>query len=216
MTELEIAYRLDGRQPGYAFTTPTDGLSADTLRTIWQQAMPRGQGWRGFIGARTLKCFAVEGGRRAAIAEVTVTDQKDESGRQGIRRAVIRLLDGAAYLDYLALRLAMLPPDVRKAAGERLTRRRWQRIMRQATPGPRASGGQVVLTAAYHSPEDWQVVEAVVLSMALSQRVRALKGWPHILPLTTLALETREEGRIVAVPRAALAHLNGTRAVDID
>lgn len=215
MTDLVLEYVLDGRRPGYNFTTPTNSYDPDTLKAIWQQAMPRGQGWRDYIGARALKCFPLAGGRQAAIAEVTVTDQADEIGRQGIRRAEITLLDGAEFLDYLALRLALLPEQARQEAERRLSWRHWKRIMDRAAPKPRRQAGQIVLAGDYTSPAGWQVMEAAVLLVATSQHVRALKGWPRVLPLTTLALDPRDESRLVALPRAALPRLNGIRAIDL-
>ncbi len=213
MTELVIEYVLDGRRPGYNFTTPTNGHDPDTLKAIWQQAMPRGQGWRDYIGARALKCFPLEGGRQAAIAEVTVTDQADEIGRQGIRRAEITLLDGADFLDYLALRLALLPEKARQEAERRLTWRHWKQIMDRAAPKPRKQAGQIVLAGEYTGPAGWQVMEAAVLIVATSQRVRALKGWPRVLPLTTLALDPRDESRLVAIPLARLSRHNGSKPI---
>lgn len=213
MTALLIEYVLGGKRPGYNFTTPTDAYDPDTLKAIWRNAMPRGQGWRRYIGAHTLKCFPLNGGRRAAISEVTVTDQTDETGRQGIRRAAITLLEGSDFLDYLALRLAMLPTTVRDEAQERLNWWRWKRIMDRATPKTRQRNGQIVLAADYDTPQGWQLMEAVILTVATSMRVRALKGWPDVLPLTTLALDYREEARLVALPLAETDRLNGIKPI---
>ncbi len=55
MVDLVLEYVLNSRRPGYNFTTPTNGFSDSTLKAIWQQAMPRGQGWRHYIGAQSLK-----------------------------------------------------------------------------------------------------------------------------------------------------------------
>lgn len=213
MTGLVIEYVLDGKRPGYNFTTPTDGYDPAALKTIWRNAMPRGQGWRRYIGAHTLKCFPLNGGRQAAISEVTVTDQQDETGRQGIRRATITVLDGADFLDYLALRLAMLPAPLREEAEAHLSWWRWKRIMDRATPKARQRNSQIVLAADYTSPRQWQLIEAIVLTVATSMRVRALKGWPDVLPLTTLALDYREESRLVAIPTAEMARLNGVKPI---
>ena len=55
-------------------------------------------------------------------------------------------------------------------------------------------------------------MEAAVLLVATSLRVRALKGWPQVLPLTTLALDARDESRLVALP---LNRLNGHKAIEL-
>ncbi|MBN2469195.1 MAG: hypothetical protein JXN59_00620, partial [Anaerolineae bacterium] len=178
MTELVIAYVLDGKRPGYAFTTPTTGFDDQTLKTIWQNAMPRGQGWRRYIGARSLKCFALDGGRRLAVSDVCVTEQADETGRQGIRRAAITVLDAADYMDYLTLRLVMLPDRARQEAERLLDWRRWKQILDRAAPKARKKDGQIALAAPFSSIDNWQIVEAAVLMIATSARVRLLSGWP--------------------------------------
>ena len=215
MSDLVIEYVLDGKRPGYNFTTPTTSLSDSTRKAIWQQAMPRGQGWRRYIGAQSLKCFPVESDRRVAISEVTVTNQVDEGGRQGIRRAEIKLISAADFLDYLTLRLTMLPESVRAEADRKLSWWRWKRIMDRATPKVRQKKGQIILAAPYTSPRNWQLMEAVVLLVATSQRLRALKGWPAVHPLTTLALDPREESTLVALPANQVARLNGVKAISL-
>lgn len=215
MRHLTLEYVLDSRRPGYAFTTPTDSFDQAALKAIWQGAMPRGQGWRGYIGARALKCFPLEGGRRVALCEVTVTDQADESGRRGIRRAEITVIEAGDYLGALRQRLAALPEPTRQAAGRRLTCWRWKCILDRALPKVRRSRGQIVLAAPYTTPADWAVVEAVVLRVATSRRLRALKGWPRVVSITTLALDPREESRIVALPLEAAGQWPGAHAIDI-
>ncbi len=213
MTDLVIEYVLDGPRPGYAFSTVPNGTDPETLRVIWQHAMPRGQGWRRYVGARTLKCFPLDGGRQAAIADVTVTGQTDETGRGGIRRTEITILSGDDTLDYLALRLALLPETARAAAAEHLTLARWKQIMDRALPKARRRAGQIVLAAPYRDAAGWQVVEAAVLMIATAPPLRLASGWGHTPALTTLALDTREESRLVAVPLAELPRLDGIRPI---
>ena len=81
--QLVIDYVLEGHQRGYNFTSSTDGYSDAELKLIWRRAMPRGQGWSQYIGARSLKCFPLDGQRRAAVCETVVTAQRDEHGRGG-------------------------------------------------------------------------------------------------------------------------------------
>ncbi len=216
MPQLTLEYVLDSRRPGYTFTTPTDGLTDSMLRAVWRNALPRGQGWRAYTGAQSLKCFPLEGGRYAGISEVTVTDQADEGGRRGIRRADITILAGAEYLDYLTLRLAMLPEPAREEAERRLSWGRWRQIMDRAMPGVRRRSSQIVLTAPYTTPDDWLAVEATVLTVVTALRTRLLSGWPAVFPLTTLALDPREEGRVVAVPRQHAAGISRLHPILID
>jgi hypothetical protein len=131
---LVIDYVLDSRRPGYAFTTPTGDLPESVVRDVWRGAMPRGQGWSAYVGARALKCFPLEDGRQAALCEIEVTGRADESGRRGIRRAEIDVIDSADYRAALQARLDALPVAVRAAAEARLSWPRWLHIVERAIP----------------------------------------------------------------------------------
>lgn len=200
MPDLVLEYVLDGRHPGYNFTTPTDRFDDATLKTIWRNAMPRGQGWGEYVGARSLKCFALAGGWRVAVSEVFVTNQVDEGGRRGIRRAEITVMPAEKFQAYLQVRLAMLPEPVREAAGEKLNWWRWRRILDRASKGRGKNKNQVVLAHPYTSEAGWQMAEAVLLQLATARRLRSVKGWERLNSLTTLALGHRDESRLVAIP----------------
>ncbi len=215
MQTLIIEYVLDGSRPGYQFTTPTNGIGETALKTIWRHAMPRGQGWGQFVGARSFKCFPLDGGRQIAFSEVTVTDQTDESGRRGIRRAEITLLDAEACPDALTLRLVMLPEAVRDAANGLLTFWRWKRILDRAVPKMRHKNGQIVLAYPYTGPEDWRIVEAAALTIVTSRRLRALKGGPCACPITTLALDHHDESALVAIPLALARGIKEAHVIDL-
>ncbi len=216
MQPLVIEYVLDSHRPGYAFTAGTAGYDEATLKAIWRSAMPRGQGWRHYLGAESLKCFPLDAGRRVGIAQVTVTDQADEAGRQGIRRAEVSVIEAAGYLPLLKTRLAALPESVHEATTRLLTCWKWKRIIDRAAPKMRKKHGQIVLAAPYTSAPDWRVMEALVLRVATSRRLRAVKGCPRVVPLTTLALDPREESMVVALPLAEAHRLNGIRAITFD
>ncbi len=215
MQTLTLEYVLDGSRPGYQFTTPTNGIGEAALKTIWRHAMPRGQGWGQFVGARSLKCFSLDDGRQVAFSEVTVTDQADESGRRGIRRAEIMLLDAEACPAVLTLRLVTLPEAVRDAANSLLTFWRWKRILDRAVPKMRRKHGQIVLAYPYISPEEWRVVEAAVLTIVTSRRLRALGGGPCACSLTTLALDHRDESALVAIPLALARSIKEAHVIDL-
>lgn len=89
MRQLVIDYVLEGHQRGYNFTSSTQGFHDDVLKSIWRAAMPKGQGWGAYVGARSLKAFALEDSR-LALSEVTVTDRRDESGRTHINGSDFR------------------------------------------------------------------------------------------------------------------------------
>ncbi len=216
MQPLVIGYALDSPRPGYTFTSPTAGYDEATLKAIWQNAMPRGQGWSRYPGAQSLKCFPLDGGRRAALSEVTVTDQTDETGRQGIRRAEIAVIEATDCLEALKARLAAMPDHIHAATARLLTCWTWKRILDRAAPKVRARYAQIVLAAPYTGVADWRVMEAAVLRVATSRRLRAVRGCPRVVPLTTLALDPREESLIVALPLAEARRLNGAQIITLD
>ena len=215
MQRLVIDYVLDSRRPGYTFTSPPQGLSDTAVQDVWQRAMPRGQGWSGYTGARSFKCFPVDGGRLVGFAEVVVTDREDETGRRGIRRAEVTLHDAGAHRAALQARLDALPDSVRAAAEERLSCPRWLRIVERAIPRLNKEKGQVVLAAPYTTPQAWQLVEALLIRVALALPVRAVKGFPGILPLTTLALAARDESPLLALPLDRARVLKGVHVIEI-
>jgi len=214
MPHLVIEYATGGKRPGYRFRPPVDGIDEATRSAVWRHAMPRGQGWgaEGFAGARSLKCFPV--GRGAvAVSTICVTDQADELGRRGIRRAEVELLPAAAYPAFLEQKLAAIPAPIREAASHQLMSYLWQRIVDRALlRGSRC----VVLTAPYTGPEGWQHIEALILRLVTSPGIRMFEGWGVLTPFTTLALDWRDEGQIVGVPSASLRRGRGASIIGVN
>lgn len=202
--QLVIEYVLEGQQRGYNFTSPTRGYSEDALKAIWRNAMPRGQGWGAFTGAASVKCFTLPD-KRIAVAQVAVTDQQDESGRRGIRRAVIDVLAHADYAEALKTRLALIPASIQQDADHNLENWRRTRVLERLS-GKIRKVGQLILTHAYSTPYDWQVVEAVLLKLAITPHP-ALRPLASPLNFTTLALEYREEAPVVALPAAEATNI---------
>lgn len=214
MPHLVIEYALDGQRPGYAFKPPTNGFDEALLKAVWRQAMPRGQGWgaNGYTGARSLKCFPVDR-RIVAVSEVIVTDQQDEGGRRGIRRSEITLIPTWNYLKYLKSRLYALPKAVHHAADQALSLGHWAQIVDGAIPRPKRQTPQIILACPYANPVAWQIVEAVVLKLATSWKLRTIKGWGRVNSLTTLALTYRDESRIVALPLEKALQFRGEASI---
>jgi hypothetical protein len=196
MTRLVIEYILQGHRRGYNFTSPTHGFDEAVLRQIWRCAMPRGQGWGAYIGAQSLKSFLLDDGR-VAVAEVAVTDLRDENGRAGIRRAVIDALSQQDYLAHLDQRLLSYPSYIRARVDQMPTFLQRAKIANQARFG---SHQQLVLAYPYAGPDAWQMIEAFVIRLALSP-VGPLRRRGPVIPLTTLALDYREESTLVALPQ---------------
>lgn len=190
--QLTLEYVLEGHRRGYNFTSPTTGFNDENLKTIWRNAMPRGQGWGGYISAQALKSFLLEDGR-VALSEITVTDIQDENGRAGIRRAVIDVLSVDDYLVYLDQRLHNYPAIVRERVAEMPSFIQRARIARHA-------GRQLVMSYPYAGPYAWQMIEALVIKLALAP-FGPLHRWGRVIPITTLALDYREESPIVVLPQ---------------
>ncbi len=196
MTQLVLEYLLEGHKRGYNFTTPTHGLGEDTLRHIWRSAMPRGQGWGAYIGAHSLKCFPLPDGR-FALSAVTVTDLRDESGRAGIRRAVIDVLHEEECLARLDQHLHSYPPIIQDRLQHMPTFLHRAKITNHARF---KADPQLVLAYPYDTPYAWQMTEALVLKLVLAP-FGPLRSWRQPLPFTTLALDYREESALVALPQ---------------
>ena len=210
MPTLSIDYVLEGTRRGYNFTSPTDAVDPASLKAIWRSAMPRGQGWEHYPAASSLKCFPLESGE-AAICEVTLTDLQDEVGRRGIRRAAVHVLPPRAYQQNLLDRLHALPPEIVSDAERRLSSREWELLFRKYRDAKKPKSilkPQTILAYPY-SAEGWRFVEACILLLAtrstfltnlieISPSVNPFAD--RLLSFTTLALDYREEGRIVALP----------------
>ncbi|MFO7322574.1 MAG: hypothetical protein DIU68_012645 [Chloroflexota bacterium] len=210
MKQLTIEYVFEGHRRGYNITSTRGNIDDATQKLVWRNAMPRGQGWGAaeFTGARSLKCFPVSE-REQALAEVYVTDLEDEHGRRGIRRAVVDILPVAECAERLNEYLASYDASVQTRIERLPTFLQWWRIVTEALP-LLGGDGRVVLASPYVSARDWQLVEALVLKVALS-RLLPLRRWGKITPFTTLALDARDELRLVALPAS---QVNGDAAID--
>ena len=210
MRELTIDYLLEGARRGYNFTSPTDGVAPDALKAIWRSAMPRGQGWEHYPGAASLKCFPLDTGE-AAICDVTLTDLQDEVGRKGIRRAGIKVAAPAEYRLMLLGRLHALPSATVADAERKLYSREWELLFKKYRDAkkPKSIVKPQTILAYPYSAGGWQFVEACILLLAtrstlltnlieISPTINPFAD--RILSFTTLALDYREEGRIVALP----------------
>jgi len=214
MKPLVIEYVFEGSRRGYNFTSPTSGFGEETLKTIWRTAMPRGQGWGAehYLGAQSLKCFHLDRGR-VAMSEVTVTDLSDEGGRRGIRRAVIQVMRTTECLTYLQERLTRFPPEIRGELEKRPSFWSRKNVVDKSLPKLRGSK-QVIFSRPYGGQSDWQTVEYLVLTLAISRREEASDN-EMIVPFTTLALDYRDESRIVALPSQQTAQIGEISTITI-
>lgn len=203
MQPLVIEYSFEGHQRGYNYSSPTNGYSDEDLKAIWRQAMPRGQGWRDYVGARSLKCFAL--GRSVAVCETEITPLQDEHGRGGIRKTVVQVMSQHDYQHFLQARLAALPDALRTAVQRLPTLRQRMAIANKTLPGPRRSQ-QLLMLADYDAPDAWRLVEGVIIKLAL-EPVGPMKRWDRPIAFTSLALSHQGEAPLVALPAAVAASI---------
>jgi hypothetical protein len=197
-----IEYVLTGQQRGYNITSGAGQLDEQANKALWRSAMPRGTGWGGYVGAQSLKVFSLPDDR-IAFCDVSVTDQQDETGRTGIRRAEVTLINPNQYTRTLEQRLSHYPTDllvVAKARHAKL-KAKLPRFKRDAS---------IILTHPYHSVERWGLVEAVMLLLALDAP-RAWRGQTPPIPFTTLALDHRGDNPLIALPVNVASQLESYR-----
>lgn len=208
MRQLTIEYLLEGHKRGYNFTSPTQGFNDDTLKHVWRNAMPKGQGWGAdtYTNAHALKSFAMLDGR-VALSETTVTGVKDENGRGGIRRAVIDVMQPGEYLDNLRARLARYPAATRHEASRKPG-------FGQRRIPPVKGDAQVICSYPYINVESWQWIEALVLKTACDYLERRWLG-EKLITFTTLALDYREESQLVVLPEQRAQQMSKVRITRI-
>lgn len=216
MPSLIIEYQLDTRHPGYAFHQPTPAYPEALMKAVWRQAMPRGKGWSAtmYEGARSLKCFPVTDDQ-VALTLTTITDQVDETGRRGIRRTEIDILPMQEIVPHLRQVISAFPESVQVAARKAFTVGTWARIIDHALPRIGKKQPQLVFTHTYSNGEAWQVIEAVVLNLAVAWPMHALPGWGKFFSFTTFALTNEDESRIVALPAEKVQKVDGLRVIPI-
>lgn len=204
--QLTIDYVFEGHRRGYNFTGPTAPHDDETIKSVWRHAMPRGQGWAAYTGARSIKGFALPFDQ-TAVAEVTVTDKEDENGRRGIRRAVVDVMTPVVYGHHLRSRLAGYPAATLAAAQahyETVARRMPK--LKKDTP--------FVLAYPFTTVQNWWVVEALIFKLLLTP-VKRMEKW-SAFTFTTLALDYREESQIVALPADRAESINAVPVLALD
>lgn len=193
MTQLVIEYSLEGHRRGYDFTSPTQNYDEDVLKTIWRNAMPRGQGWSDplYKEARSIKCFPLPDDR-IAVSETTVTDLTDENGRRGIRRAVIDVMSRRVFAHHIQSRVAGYPEHVQLEAN-----RLHERVKYSA---PRLKKDMpLILTRAFTTAQAWWPMEAVIMRLSIDPP-HPQNRRPASPYFTTLALNYRNESPLLAIP----------------
>jgi hypothetical protein len=164
--------------------------------------MPRGQGWGApaYAGSHSMKSFPLPDSR-IAMSDVYVTDMRDESGRGGIRRAIVGIMTPGEYLEVVQDRLNHYPQAVLAVTNRPL-------------PGGRGDK-QTVFSYPYTNASSWQYVEALVLRHALKLASGGMIRSGKIVPFTTLALDYHDEGQFVVLPEDKASQLDKVSIVNL-
>jgi len=78
-----------------------------------------------------------------------------------------------------------------------------EQIINRSLPKMKGSP-QVIISRPYQGIGDWQIVEALVIKLALS-RTGPMRRWGKIIPFTTLALDFHDESNLVALPKQQIS-----------
>jgi len=106
---MRLIARIRYEADGYSLAS-TDGLRAHDTTVVWYNALPSmGSSTSPPIGVTLRRGFPLSGGQWA-LSSVTVTDERDEFGRQGLMRADVRGGSRHALLQALACS-SPRPPD---------------------------------------------------------------------------------------------------------
>lgn len=217
LRSLHIAYVLTGAQRGYTLSADA-GVPADAQKAIWREALPRGQGWDdpAFTGARSLHCWPLGAGM-AALSHTTITDQRDELGRGGIKQAHIVYGTLREIATALHDRLTVLPGHTLATAESALASQAWGLLFSRYRENMPAMKPRTLLTFPY-TPAGWLFIEACMLLLATRATLLAnlIEVTPQINPLAdrmlsfvTLTLDPREQSRLLALPAAHAARWPG-------
>jgi len=68
---------------GYHCVDSSPNMGKSVIQTLVQLALPFGNGWHLYVGARSIKAFPVED-RQMAVSYTRVTSNKDDHGRRGV------------------------------------------------------------------------------------------------------------------------------------
>lgn len=204
MNQLIIEYVLEGHQRGYNFTSPTRGYSDDVIKSIWRNTMPRGQGWSEYIGSRSIKCFELPSGE-IALAEITVTDQEDENGRRGIRRAVVDVMSLRSFSQQLKFRLLGYPSDSLAFANAAYEVIKSARLKKNAP---------LIIAYPFKNPRQWWGMELLILKL-VDDPPRHLRRMSFPISFTTLALDHLSENTIIGIPQAKAAQITDATVITL-
>lgn len=235
MDKLFLDYNLrENGTKGYTLQDIEGKVSGEIRRQIWYSALPKGKGWNAdeFRGVQILKCFELSDGR-IAISQVENTNETDEGGRSGIMRSSILVASRMRAISWLQQRLTDLIEEdtiLSKHAHQIINSRGFKSQLiynRHRSPDnhtfDKRSGllsqlmgaisskakGQIILTWDF-SKEHWKIIEIIMLSLVTRKTnvtSEFLESTNDFINFTTLALDYRDENRIIAIPTSKFENL---------
>lgn len=210
---IAMDYAPEGSARGYQFGAPNGDFSSTELTTIWENAFPKGRNWSSYVQSRSVKTFPL--GQFVAISNTTVTEQMDSHGRGGIRRVHVDVITAKSYDKWLQKQWQELPQDVTDKVNQKVQSLKFdlEYFFRTYSASKHASK-QIAFVHPFVSPEQWQLVEALVFKV--SQATSGFGGFLNrrTAPtfFTTLALQPQQESRHVAIPSQCLKELAGKKS----
>jgi hypothetical protein len=199
---------------GYRCTAKSPGMNTSVIRKLEQLALPFGDSWDSYIGARSIKTFPIGKGEMA-ISYVQVSDDQDDYGRPGILFCQCVLV---SFDDFMSLvyqpsfafeHVFRNPASLKMILGElaphpcKLT---WwsssqipQDMLRMLAEGLLRiySNRKLILSYQYQSPTQWKYVEQTIQTLMVLLPPMLLRR----LSFATLSLSIMDPSSVIAVPR---------------
>lgn len=183
------------------------GLLPEVACSLADRALPYGQGWESFVGARAVKAGHVPG-VGMAVSYVEVTAHQDKYGRKGLLRSYCYVVSEARFRSALSLpsfgiESALRHPDSFLLLLDTIPTRIWGDACRHGWTGgvlglllKAVIQRKAIARRAYCHPAQWAAVEEEIRA-AVCLIPACLLRW---VSFATLALSLDDPSVIMAVP----------------
>jgi len=200
---------------GYRCTAHSKNLDRSLVSTLEKVALPFGNAWDRYIGARSIKVFPVDN-RKMALSYTRVTEDKDDYARTGIlvcQCIVVTLNQYALLMKQPAFGFDDLayadPGALEQFFDEKIRERpeREPRLLDQASDAsvvtPRNAklrllvGRPLVIKHSFEHANRWKLVENAIQTL-VSEMPRYSQ---HRLSFATMTLSPADQMKIIAIPQ---------------
>lgn len=202
---------------GYRCTSRSGALDNSTVALLERVALPFGNGWHRYIGARSIKGFPIDQ-TNMALTYTQVTGSRDDHGRPGVllcKAAIVNVLDYAVLLSLPGFGFDDIfrhPPNVAEllagAARDLLEPgKRERQFDSDANPSTLVSDAKsllflgirrkVILAEHYVSPRQWTAVEQGMRSFVVRLPITLIRR----ISFATMTLSLADPMKIIAMPQ---------------